>query len=113
MPSILTTHAIERSTYAVTIAFTDTNGEAVVPSAVSWTLTDTMGNVVNSRTAVSVTPAASVTIVLSGDDLALTSALYGRQRVLLIEATYSGTLGAGLAWKDEVNFIIDDLVKVV
>ena len=63
--------AIEQSTYVITASFTDETGAAVVPNSVTWTLVNGDGQVVNSRSAVSVTPASSVTIVLSGDDLDL------------------------------------------
>jgi hypothetical protein len=110
MPSALTAHAIDRSTYVVTAAFTDETGAAVTPSAVTWSLFNETGGVVNSRSAVSATPAASVAIVLSGADLA---AADGSRRVLLIEATYDSTNGTGLTLRDSVTIVVDDLVGVV
>lgn len=113
MPITLTTHANEESTFVVTVAFTDTTGAAVTPNnGLNWTLTDTRGNVVNSRSAVSITPGASVTIVLSGDDLALPSALYGRDRVLTVQGTYDSDLGNALPLKEQIVFTIDDLTAV-
>lgn len=91
----------------------DPTGAAVTPnSGLNWTLTDTRANVVNSRSAVSITPGASVTIVLSGDDLALPSALYGRDRVLTVQGTYDSDLGNALPLKEQIVFTIDDLTAV-
>lgn len=111
MPSILTTTATEQSTYVVSVAFTDETGASVVPSAVAWTLSDVEGNVVNSRSAVSVTPAASIKIVLSGDDLAVNSTA-GNIRKLYIAATYNSSNGIGLLFKDEATINIDELVNI-
>jgi hypothetical protein len=102
----------ERSTGVVIAAFTDDAGTAVVPSSITWTLTDTFGTVVNSRSAVSVlTPAASVDIVLSGADLALPSNLH-TTRVLTIEAVYTSSAGTDLPLKEEATITIVDLLNV-
>lgn len=111
MPSHLSTPAVERSTYAVGVTFTDDNGALVTPnSGLTWTLTDDSGSVINSRSAVAITPATSVTIVLHGDDLAIGT--NGRRRILYINGTYDSSLGSGLELKDEVRFEISDLVNV-
>lgn len=105
-------NAREESTYAITVAYTDENGDAVTPTAVTWTLMDGAGTVINGRSAVSIaTPSTSNTIVLKGDDLAVSDA--GQlERVLLIEATYDSSLGSGLPLKKEYRFHVDDLVGV-
>jgi hypothetical protein len=111
--TILSTLATEEGVYAITRTFVDQVGTAFTPNAgLNWTLTDTAGNVVNSRSAVSITPGTSVTVVLSGDDLALLTTYAGRRRVLIIEGTYSGSLGTNLPFKFEAKFDIQDLVKV-
>lgn len=108
MPITLTKHARERSTYVVDVSFFDENNAAVIPTAIYWTLTDGNAIVVNSRLVVSVTPAASVSILLSGADLAIGYGLLEKTRKLLIEATYNSTLGSGLPLKEEITFEIDD-----
>jgi len=100
----------EQGTAKVTVTFTDETGASVSPSAVTWTLTDRSGNVVNSRQDVSVTPGASVSFALSGNDLAITG--NDAQRVLLIEATYNSSLGTGLPLKAQAFFTIAELVGV-
>jgi hypothetical protein len=112
MPVELTTHAVEESTYTVTVSFTDDAGVAVTPNAgLTWKLTDGLANVINSRSAVSITPGTSVTIVLTGDDLALTGTL-GRERYITIEGTYNSDAGTNLKLKEQIKFIVDDLIAV-
>jgi predicted NAD/FAD-dependent oxidoreductase len=108
----ITTKALEKSTYVVTVAFTDESGAAVTPDSITWDLTDSSGNVVNGRsTVVIAVPAASNNIVLSGDDLAIPRAgILGR--VLTIEAVYDSSMGTDLPFKDEITFEIAPLVNV-
>jgi hypothetical protein len=111
MPTTLTTKAVEKSTYIISCAFKDAAGDAVVPDSITWTLTDENGNVVNDREDVAPTPAESIDIVLSGDDLAVlanTSDL----RIVTIEWVYDSTEGNNLPGKDEARFRIVDLKNV-
>lgn len=111
--STLSEVAKDGSTYGVTVAFTDENGDAVTPSAITWTLTTATGSVVNSREDVAVgSPASSVTVVLSGDDLSASAAGEQGYLVLTIEATVDTDLGDDLPLKDEIRICIDDLVAV-
>ena len=109
MPARLSVSANDRSTLVVTASFADENGDSVVPDTVTWSLLTPDGNVVNNRDAVVVTPAATIEIVLFGDDLAYSA---GAQRVLLVEATYTSDAGSGLPLRDEVWFTIRNLVGV-
>lgn len=86
----------EQSSTVYSAAFTDENGDPVTPDSVLWTLTTTAGTVVNSRCNVSISPSATVNIVLSGDDLAmLTETEEIENRQLLVEAEYtSATFGS-------------------
>ena len=73
---ILSTNASEEGTYAIdNIQFLDSQDTpvAVTPEAgsVTWCLTDKNDNIINSREDVPITSASSMTIVLSGDDLAI------------------------------------------
>lgn len=110
MPTTLTTRAIDKSTYVINCAFTDEAGAAVIPDSITWTLTDDAGTVINSRSAVAVAPpAASIDIVLSGNDLKYSD---GAPRVLTINAVYDSTLGSNLPLKDSVRFMVSDLISV-
>lgn len=110
MTHTLADRAVERGTFAVDIAFTDEEGESSVPnSGLVWKLTNTLGTVVNSRTAVAISSASTVTIVLSGADLDLDD---GNERFVTVEGTYTSDLGENLPIKDEVRFYIRDLQGV-
>jgi hypothetical protein len=62
--------ATEGGSVFVTAEFTDRNESDVVPNSITWSLTDEDGDIINSREDIAiVTPAASVTIEISGDDL--------------------------------------------
>jgi len=113
MPVTLTTHAVEKSTFVITAAFTDEDGNTVTPNAVTWTLTTSSGTVINDREDVEETPASSIDIALKGDDLALQDgeAVKG-VRILTVEATYDSDLGSDLPLKESAQFIIDNLVAV-
>ena len=109
MATTLTTQAVDRSTYVVTAAFTDAAGAAVIPDSITWSLSDGDGNIVNSRTDVSIAvPAASNDIVLSGADLDYDD---GPERILIVEAVYDSTEGLNLPLKGECHFRIDDLIN--
>ena len=103
----------EKSTYRVTAACTDSTGASVTPKTATWTLTDYDGTVINSRTAVAITPtAATMTMVLTGADLAITSGKDGR-RILLVEAIYdSATDGTDRYLKKEHKFTVSNLIAV-
>jgi hypothetical protein len=113
MPISLTTNAEEQSTYAVTVAFKDDEGTAVVPNSATWTLTDQDGAVMNSRLDEVISPASSVTIVLQGDDLALdTDEIGSGRRILTIEAVYDSNIGSNLPLRESAAFTVLDLKAV-
>lgn len=114
MPVASQTIANEQSAYFVTAAFTDETGAGVVPNVgtLTWTLTDLSGNVVNNRSAVPLTSAASVTIVLRGDDTVLGGALQGTARVVTFQCTYNSSLGSDLELKEQIMFEICDLLAI-
>ena len=115
MPTIITTQAQEQSFMVFTVAFTDELDAATVPSAITWTLTDSSGTVVNSREDVAVgTPAASVDIVLSGDDLSIlsgeTASIVSRR--LTVKAVVDTDAGSNLPVKAEAVFPLENLLNV-
>ena len=116
MPTVFSADqaANESGTYAITVSFTDEDGAAVVPnSPLTWSLTKAdRVTIVNSRVNVSITPASSITIVLTGDDLAKDAGQLISWRYLVIEGTYNSTLGNDLPLKDHLRFPIVDIAKV-
>jgi hypothetical protein len=111
--TLLTPIATEQSTYAVAISFFDEVGTAVTPNAgLTWTLTDSGGAVINSRSAVAIAAATVITIVLHGADLAITGGLDDRARYLTVSGTYNSSLGTNLELRDQVKFTLNNLVGV-
>lgn len=115
MPTTLTTTAVEESTFVIGASFTDDGGAAVVPdSGLTWSLYKKVSGavtVVNGRQNVAIASAATVTIVLSGDDLAIVDG-QSTTRYLTIEGTYDSDAGSNLPIKDELTFSIAKLVGV-
>ena len=107
------TKPAEEGTAVITVAFTDHDGDAVSPNAgtLTWTLTDGRGTVINNRSAVAITSAASVTIVLSGNDLSVTTAT-GAKRIITVEGLYNSTDGNNLPIKVQGFFTIEHFVAV-
>ena len=114
MPTILSVKAIEESIFVITAAFTNEEGDAVAPTAATWTLSDKQGTIINSREDVVISsPTATEDIVLSGDDLAFQAGeRKTAERVLTVEWTYNSDLGTGLPGKDKCEFKVTDLVVV-
>lgn len=106
----LQTKATENSSYVVTVDFEDEDGDAVIPATIAWTLKDEdTGLVVNSRTAVAVaTPAASIDILLKGDDLEPLTAT-SKKLILTVNATYSSALGSGIPLVGECFIVVETL----
>jgi hypothetical protein len=102
------------STAAFTFSFFDETGNPTIPTSVKWSLYDGFGNVVNSRSQVTVTPAATVTIYVKGADTDFETLVGGQvdagARFILINAQYTGPGGAGLPLNGEFQFNITALV---
>lgn len=111
MATTLNTPAVEGSTYIVTTAAVNEDGDAVTFKTFAWTLTDVDGTVINTTTVA--TPGASVSVVLTGTDLALQSGESGETvRVLTVEGTYDSDAGTSLPIKGACKFVLEDLVAV-
>lgn len=109
MATLLVVKAVEGSTYVVTVPFTDEDGDPVVPTSIKWTLTDDEGGIVNAREDVAIAvPAATVEIVLSGDDLPSPGDQM-RSVYLTVEATYDSALGSGLPLKGQCRIEVRPL----
>lgn len=105
--------AIERSTFVPTIHFKDEDGNVATPTSAKWSLVDVNGEVVNERLDVEITePQSSQDILLQGDDLMLLEGRAEEYRWLIVEATYTSSLGSGLPLNEQVRFSILNLKKV-
>ncbi len=115
MTTTLNTQAEEEGTFVITADFTDEEGAAVVPnSGLKWHLTNDKGKIViNSRSDQAISSASSVSIVLSGDDLAFLNDRNDTEgRVLTIEGTYDGSLGVDLPLVAECIFTVYNMKKI-
>jgi hypothetical protein len=107
----LSEQALEKSTFIISVSFYDEDGDAVIPNTVSWSLRTIDGHVINGRKDVSETPATTVNIVLTGDDLQIV-ANKTNERVVTVESVYDSDLGNDLNLNEEIYFIIKDLVGI-
>lgn len=101
----LSANPTNEGTYIITCAFKDSAGAAVTPNTLTWDLTDNEGNVINSRSGVSIAvPSTSNAVVLTGADLDNDQ---GNSRVFTIEGTYDSiTYGANLPLRGQAEFTI-------
>ncbi len=107
MTTYIKTRVTKESSAVFTASFTDEDGAAVVPNAgLVWSLTDANGTIVNSREDVTLTPASSVVIKLTGDDLAIADDDL-RERRLVIAGTYASG-GDTLTIRGIAVFELDD-----
>lgn len=105
--------AIEKSTFVLTIHFKDEDGEAATPDSLKWSLITVSGDVINSRSEVVISePQAIQDILLQGDDLAILRGRLEEYRWLIIEATYTSSLGSGLPLNEQIRFSVLNLKKV-
>lgn len=105
----------ERSTLVLTVSWYDETDTAVTPTAATWSLTDTDGNVVNGRSAVATWLEALATVnhaVLSNADLAVLATAPDDRRVFTVQATYNSSNGSGLTLTEAAMFSLEDLVAV-
>ena len=105
-------NAVESSTFIITVSFFDESNLPVEPETMSWTLRDAAGTIVNDREDVAIdTPiGSSTTILLSGDDLALTGYFSGL-RTITLEGTYDSDLMTGAPISAATIFKIDPVIK--
>lgn len=103
--------AVEGSTYVVNVTFKDEDGVSMVPATAMWSLRDNYGEIVNARNNVPMVVASTVSIVLSGADLAYEPNARSN-RTLTVNGTYDGTYGTDLPIAEEFTFGIRPLVGV-
>ena len=102
--------AVEKSTYIIRVRFLDADGTEVVPNSINWDLKNSAGRIINSRDNVSVTPSATIDIVLSGADLAITET-GDKLRFLLGRAVYNSVkYGNNRPLRFTAKFVIDEVI---
>ena len=87
----------EGSNENIVVDILDDNGDAVVPSAASWSLYDFDENVINFRLDVFLTPASQITIPLvPADFVIIDNENPTERRKLILKATVAGKLKISL-----------------
>ena len=109
MPTALAEKAVEKSTFVISASFYDESDPPVLvtPNTISWKLTDEFGGQISGALG-TIAPSSTVDIVLSGDNLIITSEGH-LVRLLYVETTYDSNLGSNLPLKDYVRFEIDPI----
>jgi len=98
----------ERGSADIPVSFAKA-GVSVVPTSITYSVSDADGTIINAVSNVSVvTPATAITITLSGTDLSVLDT-YNIDRVLTVKAIYGGSSTPQNA---EATFTIDRLVNV-
>lgn len=105
--------AREKGTFTIPVSFTDENGDAVIPDSITYSVSRVLDDsIVNSLENVSVvTPAASVNITLSGDDLAILTDS-DTERELTIKIVYDSDIGNNLPQNEYDTFDIKPLSQI-
>jgi hypothetical protein len=104
--------AREKGTFTIPVSFTDEDDAAVIPDSITWSLSRTDGSIVNSREDVAVaSPAASVNITLSGNDLAILTDS-DIDRIFTVKIVYDSDIGDNLPQNDQDTFTIKPLSQV-
>ncbi len=105
----LTSIAREGSTYQVTVAFKDADGDVMTPDTATWTLMDGDKTVVNGREDVAIaSPTSEEVIVLGAADLVCSGATAHDQRILFVRCTYD----SGKTSTEEFEFDVKALAGV-
>ena len=112
--TVLSTPAPEEGTYTITLEFSDEDGTDITPETMFWSLMDRDRNIINNRLDQEITVlSTSATIVLTGDDLAITSnSPRGSKRRFTLIGTYDSDLGTDLPFTAECEFTIQHFVGV-
>mgnify|MGYP001460010188 CR=1 FL=1 len=98
--------AVDRTLKKINAEFFDEDGNSTVPITLTWSLLDGLGNIVNSRSAVVITPSASVDVCLGGDDIIYTDNIALNKRRILFEGTYNSTCGVKEIRKSEYFIVV-------
>lgn len=113
MPTKLSDKAVEGSSFTIRATFNeivDGVKSPIVPnSGLKWSLSEKDGTPVNGKTDQPLTPASTVDIVLTGNDLAVPGN-YPKRLYVTVEGTYNGVAGNNLPIIDEASFQVFNLV---
>ena len=102
----LSKEAKEGGTYVIELRFKDEDGNLVNPNTLEWWLSDTNGNPINNKEAISVSsPTSTTNVVLMGNDLT------PGWKIFTIKGTYDSNYGNNLLLRDAIKFYVRDLIE--
>ncbi len=104
----------EEGSIIITASFTDDHGDPKAPLDFTWSLRRLDGTVINNRDAVSVPPAPSVDIILSGQDLSVSETAKVVTRKFTCWGTYLSDINGGttLPWTAECELDIENYTGI-
>ena len=114
-PFPLDTKAVRGSSYIINIVPKDEDGTAITPDSISYTLTDSVGTVINSLSDVSLTPADDIDLLLSGDDLEFETGEEGAYevvRIITVTYQYDSAIQSNVPGIDSATFYVVDPNKL-
>jgi len=98
-----------KSSVAVECDFLDENGVPVVPDSVDWTLIDELGNIVNAEQRITIAVPKQATSVVFAILPADTDFVDGSQRTVIINSSYSSSLGVSISTVTRFTFNVVDV----
>lgn len=107
-----------RGSGAILIYFKNENDEPVVPKQASWSLIDKVGNVINYRKNIPISPLdATSRVVLSRLDLepdVTQQKGVAQERIMRVKSVYdSVTMGTDIPLVGELHFFVDNPVAIL
>lgn len=113
MPTKITCVANEDNTLIVTLNFTDSDGDDVIPNAgLTYTWSEPDGTIVNTKSNVDLIEAAQIVVELTGDDLANLGANDSGVRYFSVDGDYDNPPLAAMSL-DKVIFVVIDSQRPV
>ena len=95
----------EGSTYTIQTKFKDEENTLISPNELTYTVSDTEGNIINKLEDVIITPSSIINITLFGDSLT------PGWKIVTLKGIYNSTYGTDLPLRDSCRFFVDDLLK--
>lgn len=119
-----TVDVCEEGTAKVSFILQDESDDVVIPTSLSWQLSDNIGTVIGSLTFANndisgtqeIITIGSVTgygfvVKLTGDDLAMQNSYDDGKRIFAVQGLYNSDLGDGNKLKGELSFTITNLIN--
>lgn len=109
--NVIQAPADERSSYFITVELYNEQGAKITPITFKWKLTDMAGNVINSRSEVTVSnPADANVIALTGDDLSVFEDAITYRLVTVWGTYYSPLANGNVDFRQQIKFAVRPMI---